>query len=338
MKLRLLIPRNDTVPDGYFNSSRDLIDEFKRQGVEITTSVFDQADFTLVYGYPTLANKLYQHEPYGVLTMFESTKPPAEWKPYLEHAKFVANPSKWGKECFEKAYGLTDVQVINLAYSQRDFDYIRRDLPRRKFTFLTYNNGFNAQRKGFFELIKAYHMAFRKTDKVKLIVKDMRPDMETANQKFLWSTMSDGWDMEYINEQYTRRQLMGLLAEADAFVFPSRGEGFGHTPLEAMATGLPCIIPNAHGCAEYFDERYCKGYKTYRVPATYSSLPKANYGIEMKADTESLAEAMYEMWQEREEWADKSLLITGHAQRFSYADTVEKLINVINVHLNNPNL
>ena len=338
MKLRLLTPRNNTVPDGYFNSSRDLAQEFKRQGVEIVTSVFADADFTLVYGYPTLANQIPQGQPYGVFTMFESTKPPADWQTYLESAKFVVNPSIWGAKCFEQTYNIPHLEVVNLAYNHDDFHFIDRTLPRRKFTFLTYNNGFNAQRKGFFELIKAYHMAFRKTDAVKLIVKDMRPDLETSNQKFLWSTMSDGWDMEYINEKFTRNQLMGLLAEADCFVFPSRGEGFGHTPLEAMATGLPCIIPNAHGCAEYFAEAYCKGYKTYRVPATYSSLPKANYGIEMKADTESLAEAMYEMWQEREEWSDKAWLISEYAQKYTYANTVQKLIELINVHRHHPNV
>lgn len=40
--------------------------------------------------------------------------------------------------------------------------------------------------------------------------------------------------------------LMELMARADAYVFPSRGEGWGFTPLEAAATGLLPIVPRAH--------------------------------------------------------------------------------------------
>jgi glycosyltransferase involved in cell wall biosynthesis len=39
----------------------------------------------------------------------------------------------------------------------------------------------------------------------------------------------------------------------DAFVLPSRGEGFGLTGLEAMATGLPLIATNWSGPVEYLD-------------------------------------------------------------------------------------
>jgi hypothetical protein len=39
----------------------------------------------------------------------------------------------------------------------------------------------------------------------------------------------------------------------DAFVLPSRGEGFGLTGLEAMATDLPVIATNLTGQADYLD-------------------------------------------------------------------------------------
>ena len=34
-------------------------------------------------------------------------------------------------------------------------------------------------------------------------------------------------------------------------VYPTSGEGFGLIPLESMATGLPTIVTNATGCADY---------------------------------------------------------------------------------------
>jgi glycosyltransferase involved in cell wall biosynthesis len=59
----------------------------------------------------------------------------------------------------------------------------------------------------------------------------------------------------------TDGQLIGLLQHATLFVFPSRYEGFGLPPLEAMRVGCPVLasnaasIPEACGsnCAAYFD-------------------------------------------------------------------------------------
>lgn len=52
-------------------------------------------------------------------------------------------------------------------------------------------------------------------------------------------------------------ELQSLYAEADVFVWPTWGEGWGMPPLEAAATGLPCILPNYSGIADYFDPAWC---------------------------------------------------------------------------------
>jgi glycosyltransferase involved in cell wall biosynthesis len=49
-------------------------------------------------------------------------------------------------------------------------------------------------------------------------------------------------------------ELIGLYGSANAFLFPTLGEGWGLTLTEAMATGLPCIAPETTGCADYFDD------------------------------------------------------------------------------------
>jgi len=45
-----------------------------------------------------------------------------------------------------------------------------------------------------------------------------------------------------------------VLAAADAFVFPSRREGFGTVIIEAMATGLPCVVAELPGITDYIFE------------------------------------------------------------------------------------
>jgi alpha-1,6-mannosyltransferase len=51
-----------------------------------------------------------------------------------------------------------------------------------------------------------------------------------------------------------REAIAELLANADVFVHPNPREPFGIAPLEAMASGLPLVAPNAGGVATYATE------------------------------------------------------------------------------------
>jgi len=47
-----------------------------------------------------------------------------------------------------------------------------------------------------------------------------------------------------------RRELARILGAGDVFVFPSRREGFGLAPVEAMAAGVPVIISRIPGVTD----------------------------------------------------------------------------------------
>mmetsp|Transcript_7315 Transcript_7315/g.18775 ORF Transcript_7315/g.18775 Transcript_7315/m.18775 type:complete len:158 (-) Transcript_7315:185-658(-) len=52
-----------------------------------------------------------------------------------------------------------------------------------------------------------------------------------------------------------QRDLPALYAGADAFVLPSRGEGWGRPHMEAMAMGCPVIATNWSGPTAFLSER-----------------------------------------------------------------------------------
>ena len=59
----------------------------------------------------------------------------------------------------------------------------------------------------------------------------------------------------------TRAQVKDLLASADAFVLPTRGEGWGLPISEAMSMALPVIVTNCTGQMAYATEE-----NSYLIP------------------------------------------------------------------------
>jgi glycosyltransferase involved in cell wall biosynthesis len=68
-----------------------------------------------------------------------------------------------------------------------------------------------------------------------------------------WAAMSDEVHSS-VRCLGRRDDVEDLLAAADAFVFPSRREGFGTVIIEAMATGLPCVVAQLPGITDYIFE------------------------------------------------------------------------------------
>ena len=64
--------------------------------------------------------------------------------------------------------------------------------------------------------------------------------------------------------------LADLFANADAFVHPNPREPFGIAPLEAMASGLPLVAPNAGGVTSYANSE-----NAWTVPADVASFATA---------------------------------------------------------------
>jgi glycosyltransferase involved in cell wall biosynthesis len=52
----------------------------------------------------------------------------------------------------------------------------------------------------------------------------------------------------------THNQLAVLYASADVFLFPSVSETYGNVVLEAMASGLPCVIADGGGSKDFIDQ------------------------------------------------------------------------------------
>lgn len=299
-------------PDGYGTSSRLLSGALNSVGVICSE---DPQEIGLIYNHPEAIVRSKAKKKV-VYTMFESTKPPMFWRPYLEEADVVVNPTPWGAETFKARYGI-DCQVVPLGYDHRFFEYQHRPF-REIFTFLMYDCNI---RKGFVEVWEAFRQEFGEDEPVRIIFK-------TAREQTHFPPLCA--NMEKIVATYTPDQLVQLLQTADCFVFPSRGEGFGHTPLEAMATGLPVISLNAHGISSYFNEAMI-GVEHEEIEAKFDYINEKDLGFMYKAKIPSLRQAMRYAFEHRHEMKLKGFYGADYVRRnYSWKKTATMLKELFN--------
>ena len=85
--------------------------------------------------------------------------------------------------------------------------------------------------------------------------------------------------VKIIREDYSRERMANLYQSADCLLAPSRGEGSGLTPRDAMATGLPVIMTDWGGLSEIADARY--GYPVAVEDLEPAPLVNSSYSIEI---------------------------------------------------------
>ena len=142
------------------------------------------------------------------------------------------------------------------------------DVEKNRFRFLSVFKW--ERRKGWDVLLNAYWSAFTRADDVVLILRTYVPSFfgihtnitqhieDYAQETFNSSAMDmarivweSGEDIAKRSDSLTRADVRDLLGSVDAFVLPTRGEGWGLPISEAMSMQLPVIVTNCTGPAAY---------------------------------------------------------------------------------------
>jgi glycosyltransferase involved in cell wall biosynthesis len=175
-------------------------------------------------------------------TMFETTHTPQKWIDKLNTVEHVLVPSKWLINYWQEQGLRTPIDVYPHGINPDDYPYAERP-DRDTFTFIQY--GQLGIRKGTDIVVKAFKEEFKGKKDVFLVLKDTNPVLPfPANIP----------QVIEIHATFDRQKMRELLYFSDCMIFPTRGEGFGLTPFEAMATGLPAIVTGWSGPTDYVDK------------------------------------------------------------------------------------
>ena len=173
-------------------------------------------------------------------TMYEATVLPEEFVGAINtYAARCIVPCSWCADVFESNGVRVPLQVTPLGIDGSEFRPVDRSDHAGPYTFLW--SGTGDRRKGWDIAYRAFMQAFGRDPDVRLIL-HFRNDLVGA------IGFGDP-NVKKIVGRLTRRAWLELLGQADCFVFPSRGEGWGLPPREAAATGLPVIVTDHSGLA-----------------------------------------------------------------------------------------
>jgi glycosyltransferase involved in cell wall biosynthesis len=270
-------------------------------------------------------NKPELHGKIGLFTMYETTLFPENWLHGLNLADVVIVPNAQNKRSLLEQ-GIKNVEVCPLPYDPAQFPFIKRNYKKGEtFKFLMYNAG--NFRKGWKETAEAFLAEFGENENVQLTFKTIFPiekkinGVTTLDPQFVPYLKKK--NIKFVSEITEKKDLHKILHDHHCFVFPSKGEGWGYPPIEALSTGLPLIATNAHGHADF----WTKG--CYEVGYTMQPSQIAARDIEVNINGKNItikSNQNNEQWRNSGDWWQPKIEDIRKQMRYVYENYEHCLI------------
>ena len=238
----------------------------------------------------------------------------------LKNIDLLLTPSTFCAEVFMRNGCKIPIKVVPLGVNPEIYHYIER--PKRKiFTFLMIGTLTIRKNPGY--VISAFLNLFKNNQNVRLILKTQ--DGTLGSMTFPYRNLI------IIDRRSTNEEIQQYLYDADCFIFPSRGEGFGLPPLEAMATGLPTILSNNTGMADFCNPKY--NYPINKMTAQPAKrFPKAwgNVGNWFDPDPKEIQAIMKHVYENQDEAREKGKAAAKWVKNnWTYDNSAKKLIDTL---------
>jgi glycosyltransferase involved in cell wall biosynthesis len=227
--------------------------------------------------------------PRVAITMFESTRLPADWLPPLNNMDAVIVPSRFCAAVFAESGVRTPIHVIPLGVGDQ---YRFKERSKKEgtaaapLTFLAFLD--RGERKGGQTALQAFVRAFGDDMRYRLILKSRRSQMGLS---------FTNPNIETIQADLSEGELVKLYQRADVLINPHCGEGFGMIPREFAATGGLALTTAFSGTADELP-LWGMGIPYKLVPSTWRDVPKhagQNLGEWARVNVDEVAQTLREI-------------------------------------------
>lgn len=251
----------------------------------------------------------------AIFSMWEATRLPESFRDTLHLFDTVLVPSDHNVELFGAYH--RNVKRVLLGIDPAEWHYVERKAPGRFFDFLIGGSG---PRKGTDVAHRAFFAAFpdARTDGPipRLVMKNPKSEpFDLANGR-----------VEMIGGKISAEAERALYASAHCYLQPSRGEGFGLQPLQAIAQGLPTILTDAHGHEAFAYLGY--GLDSKLEVADYFSFGDA--GEWWEPDFDQLVDTMRYVYDNYDECEVRARDAAGVvAREFTWANSADQFLEAL---------
>jgi len=223
----------------------------------------------------------------------------------LNNSDLIICPSEAATTAFREAPIDVPIRVSPFGVDPVEFPYIERDWTDT-LTFL--HAGVTQFRKGSWLVPEAFINAFRPDDNVRLVMVSPRT---TPMYTRLVNEYGSQPNIEFRSGRSD--SMLQTYEESHIYVSPHLSEGFGLCPLEAMSTGMACLMARCSAPTEYF--RKDRGW-WIEMSEDYSPvskcLPDTN-GFWRLPDLESLIAVMGRAYMNRQECELRGQVASAYA-------------------------
>jgi glycosyltransferase involved in cell wall biosynthesis len=319
---------------GYSLSNTRLMEAAEKRGM-----LNRRADIIVSLCHP----EFFQRQPDKInvlFTMYESeTLPPGMTIP-MNRADAIIVPSQWCADVFRR-YTQLPIYVVPLGVDTTEYIGVKRPRPYNKpFRWLWV--GADNLRKGWVAVVETWRRYFLPRWDTELYLKTTitKEDIRSAILKEepicavggqgVMRQMGPNITMDSRN--ISQLEMMKLYAAADGFLFPTMGEGFGLTLLEAMATALPCLAVLKSGVMEFASRSTCFGirYDEVEMDVAWVAKPELSHKtIGYRADLHDMARQMDWMMKHHRKITETGMRAYRRAQGFTWDESARKLERVL---------
>lgn len=229
---------------GYFNAGINTIKALQDKNIGVFYNR-EELDYHINFCSP-LYYQLKNKYRIGY-TPWESTKVPKSWLYNMSQCDEIWATSNFVKDVYIKNNVHHNIHVIPHGVTD-DWKIFERELTG---TFNFLHVGGDSKRKNAQLVVDSFLELFDGNDDYRLVLKYNNYCHAEVYIDGILTSASNHPQIIGIPDIFTTEELVRLYHKCHCLVYPTSGEGFGLIPLEAMATGLPTIITDATGCADY---------------------------------------------------------------------------------------